>query len=108
MKEKEVLMSSSNSGTTKSKLYFGYLVAAVFAFLSLAGSVVILAFIFIAFNDRVACHSPNEEGDSTNLGAVVGLIAVPLCIIGGLTDLGHKRTPKTRHHVSKMRLKLQS
>lgn len=97
-------LSAPKSGA---KIYLGYLTAVVFAFVSLAGSVVILAFIFVLLYDCGSCHSPNElneDGESTNLEAVLGFIVVPLCIIGGLTNFGGKMSFKPRSRITNKRL----
>lgn len=78
------------------KLYLGYILAAVFVFLCLVGSTVFLAVIFLTLTSSVGCHSTNDEdNDSTNLVAVLGLLAVPLCIIGGLTDFAPRYPRRT-------------
>lgn len=87
------------------RIYLGYVSAAVFACACLVGSMVILAVMFLSLSNCAGCASPVEEGDFTNLVVVLGLLAVPLCIIGGLTDFAPKMTPKTHHRVSTKRLK---
>ena len=87
------------------RIYLGYMLAAVFACVCLLGSMVILAVIFLSLGNCAGCASPVEEGDSTNLVAVLGLLAVPLCIIGGLTDFAPKMNQKTHHRVTTKRLK---
>ena len=86
------------------RLYLRYLAALIFAFLSITGSAIILAFSFVLLQDCAGCRSPNEDVDSTNLEAVLGLIAVPLCIIGGLTDFGNMST-RNRHRVAHKRVR---
>ena len=81
------------SSTSDASLYLKSIAIPLFAFLCIAGSIVILAFSFVLLqNNYVGCRSSNEEVDSRNLEAVLGLIAVPLCIIGGLTDFRRRST----------------
>ena len=85
----EKLISSASDAS----LYLKSIAIPLFAFLCIAGSIVILAFSFVLLQNNCAgCRSSNEEVDSRNLEAVLGLIAVPLCIIGGLTDFRRRST----------------
>ena len=93
------------SSTSDASLYLKSIAILLFAFLCRAGSIVILAFSFVLLQNNCAdCSSSNEDGDSRNLEAVLGLIAVPLCIIGGLTDFGRRSARgRRRHRVSSNR-----
>lgn len=93
------------SSTSDASLYLKSIAIPLFAFLCIAGSIVILAFSFVLLQNNCAgCRSSNEDVDSRNLEAVLGLIAVPLCIIGGLTDFGRRSTRgRRRHRVSSNR-----
>ena len=94
------------SSKSDARLYLRTLSILLFAFFCITGSIIILAFSFILFQDYCArCRSQNEDTDSRNLGAVLGLIAVPLCIIGGLTDFRKmSRTARGRPRVLRNRL----
>lgn len=94
------------ASTSDASLFLKSIAISLFAFLCIAGSIVILAFSFVlSQNNCAGCRSAsNEDVDSRNLEAVLGLIAVPLCIIGGLTDFGKRSTRgRRRHRVSSNR-----